>query len=77
MRLNEFAIFRYVNMERELCEGEKIEAELEEEKLKRAEEKLTKIMEGHDKSPVREKIEEVFHDAKDFAKDALENVGKY
>jgi hypothetical protein len=63
-------------VKRELCEAEEIEAELEAKKLKKAEEKLTKIIEGKDKSPVREKIEEVFHDAKHFSKEALGNVGK-
>lgn len=65
-----------MELEQELAEGELIEAELEEEKLKKAEEKLTKVASGHDKSPVTEKIAEVLHDTKECVKGVLEGAGR-
>jgi hypothetical protein len=64
-------------MQRELGEDEEIENELEAEKLKKAEEKLAKVKERHNEtSPVTDKIEEVFEEAKHFTKDVFENVCK-
>jgi hypothetical protein len=69
--------FRYVDLEQELVEDEKIEALLQAETLKKAEDKLAKLEIGQDdKSPVVEKIGEAFHEAKDFTKHMLGNVGK-
>lgn len=64
-------------MREELGEEEAIEVELEEEKLNKAEKELQKLKHGHhDQSPIKEKIEEVFEDAKDCAKHVLGNVCK-
>ena len=64
--------YRYIETEIALGEDEATEAELQNAKLKAAETKLTKLQEGHDpESSLKEKIGEVFHDAKDFTKDLL------
>uniref|UniRef100_A0A914XD23 Uncharacterized protein n=1 Tax=Plectus sambesii TaxID=2011161 RepID=A0A914XD23_9BILA len=65
----------YMELEKELGEGELIEAALVEEKLEKAEKKLIKMQScDEDKTPVKEKIVEVFHDAKERIKDAVDNV---
>jgi hypothetical protein len=64
-------------MQRQFGEDEEVEKGLQLEKLKKAEEKLSKLKESHDETtPVTEKIEEIFEEAKHFTKDVFGNAGK-
>ena len=59
-------------MEKILGEEKKNKADLQTEKLREAELQLKNLHVGHyPESSLKEKIEDVFHDAKDFTKDVL------
>uniref|UniRef100_A0A914XIQ5 Uncharacterized protein n=1 Tax=Plectus sambesii TaxID=2011161 RepID=A0A914XIQ5_9BILA len=67
---------KFAEMQRELCEKEQKEAELQERMLRKAKEDAKRDGRHRDESPV-EKLEEVLHNVKDFAKDVLGDVAGF